>query len=60
MEADGKKRQPWRYFISDDELIYDKGRTYAFHRMWGACTAEALEILSNQYRDMGIGYKESE
>jgi hypothetical protein len=59
MEANGKNRQPWRHFISDDELIYSNGRTYAFHKMWGNATAKALGILSEHFKDKGISFKES-
>lgn len=60
METDGKKRQPWRYFIADDELIYSNGRTYAFHRMWGNRTAEAMEILASRFQDRRIAFNASE
>jgi hypothetical protein len=60
MEADGKKRQPWRYFIADDELIYSNGKTYAFHRMWGSRTAEAMEILTSYFKDRHIAFNATE
>jgi hypothetical protein len=59
MVANGKQRQPWRYFINEGELIYSNGKTYAFHRMWGQRTAEALSILVNHYKKMDISFKES-
>ena len=57
--SEGKKPQPWRYFIGQDELIYTAGRTYAFHRMWGHRTAEALGLLAEHYKDKGFSYRES-
>lgn len=60
MEAAGKKRQAWRYFIADDELIYSNGKTYAFHRMWGNRTAEAMGILTSHFKDRRIAFSASE
>ncbi len=59
-KAEGKKPQPKRYFISGDELIYAKGRTYAFHKMWGISTAKALDILVESYKGKNIAYRESD
>ena len=56
----GTKPQPKRYFIDDDELIFANGKTYAFHKMWGRRTVEALEILVNHFEDKQIGFKESD
>ena len=41
-ESRGRKPQPWRYFVGEEELIYTSERTYAFDRMWGNRTAEAM------------------
>ena len=60
MEAAGKKRQPWRYFIAEDELIYSNGKTYAFHRMWGNRTAEAIGMLTSHFKDRRIAFNVSE
>ncbi len=45
---------------SDDELIFANGKTYAFHKMWGRRTVEALEILVNRFNDQQISFKESD
>jgi hypothetical protein len=60
MVADGKQRQPWRYFIADEELIYSNGKTYAFHRMWGSRTADAMQILANHFKDKHVAFSVSE
>jgi len=59
-ESGGKKPQPWRYFVGEDELIYTGQRTYAFDRMWGNRTAEAMELLVRNFKDKGIAFKKSE
>jgi len=59
-ESKGKKPQPWRYFVGDDELIYTSQRTYAFDRMWGNRTAEAMELLVRNFKEKGISFKESD
>ena len=42
------------------ELIYANGRTYAFDRMWGSRTAEAMELIERKFRDRGISFRESD
>jgi hypothetical protein len=59
-ESRGRKPQPWRYFIGEDELIYADGRTYAFDRMWGHRTQEAMELLLRHFKDKGIAFKRSD
>ena len=59
-ESRGRKPQPWRYFIGEDELIYANGRTYAFDRMWGHRTEEAMELLVRHFKDKGIDFKRSD
>ena len=44
-----KNSDPGRYFCSDEELIIEDGRTYAFTKMWGNRTAEAMQMLVNKY-----------
>lgn len=60
MNAEGKMVKPKKYFIKNDELIYANGKTYAFHKMWGPRTTEALDILMEKYKGMNIAYSESE
>ena len=55
--SNGKKPQPWRYFIGEGELIYSKGKTYAFDKMWGQRTAEAMDLLVKKYKAKGISYR---
>ena len=59
MKDEGKKVQPRRYFIADDELIHANGKTYAFHKMWGRRTSEALDILTSKYKKFNISYSET-
>jgi len=59
-ESRGRKPQPWRYFIGEDELIYTDGRTYAFDRMWGHRTEEAMELLVRHFKDKSIDFKRSD
>ena len=59
-DSRGKKQQPWRYFIEEGELIYANGRTYAFDRMWGHRTVEAMELIVRQFKDRGISFRESD
>jgi hypothetical protein len=56
---EGKKRQPWRYFIEADELIYSNGKTYAFHRMWGSQTEKALDLITRHFKDKHVEFKAS-
>lgn len=59
-ESRGTKPQPWRYFVGDGELIYSNGRTYAFDRMWGNRTAEAMDMLVRKFQDRGISFRKSD
>lgn len=58
-ESRGRKPQPWRYFVGEDELIYVNDKTYAFDRMWGNRTAEAMDLIVREFGDKGISYQES-
>jgi hypothetical protein len=59
-ESRGKKPQPWRNFVAEGELIYANGRTYAFDRMWGHSTVEAMELIARKFNDRGVSFRESD
>lgn len=58
-ESRGRKPQPWRYFVDKGELIYRNEKTYAFDRMWGNRTAEAMELIVRKFKDGGISFRKS-
>ena len=57
--SEGNKPQTWRYFIKDNELIHANGKTYAVTKMWGARTAEAIDLILGQFPDYRISRRES-
>lgn len=59
MKAEGLIIRPRRYFIDDSELIYSNSRTYAFHKMWGTRTEEAMKILADNFKDKDISFQVS-
>lgn len=48
-----------RMYVGNDELIYANGRTYGVTKMWGARTAEAMQLLVDNFSDKGISFEES-
>ncbi len=57
LKVEGKTTGPLRYFIYDDELIFANNKTYAFHKMWGTRTQEAMEILVENFPDKNIRFE---
>jgi len=57
--SEGNKPETRRYFIGDDELIHANEKTYAVTKMWGTRTAEAIDLLLEQFSEHGISYRES-
>ncbi len=43
--AGGKTFDASRFFLADEDLIKDGGRSYALTNQWGANTSEAIEVL---------------
>jgi hypothetical protein len=43
-----------RFYVNDDELIVSENRTYAFTKMWGKRTPEALDLLIEAFPDAKI------
>jgi hypothetical protein len=40
-------------------LIYRNGKTYAFDRMWGNRTIEAMDLLVRNFADKGISFRQA-
>lgn len=50
-----------RYFCGEDELIYIRGRTYAFLNQWGGSDwMQAMVSLRDAFPDQGIAFAPSE
>ena len=45
-----------RWFCNDEELIYSNDKTYAFTKMWGTRTEEAMVDLINKFPDHDIEF----
>jgi hypothetical protein len=58
--AEGRKLDPNRYYCNDEELFYSNGKTFAFTKMWGNRTAEAIRILAKEFPDAKIEFKVSQ
>ncbi|HYC54063.1 MAG TPA: hypothetical protein VEL28_03905 [Candidatus Binatia bacterium] len=56
----GRRFDPRRSYISDSELIHSNGKTYAFTKMWGARTAEAMNLLHEAFPDADFDFVESD
>ena len=56
-EQDGVTPNPRRFFCDEGELIYSKDSTYAFSKMWGTKTEEALETLVETLHQHDISYQ---
>jgi hypothetical protein len=49
-----------RWHCDDDELIYANGKTFAFTKMWGTRTAEAIHILGKEFPEAKIVFNVSQ
>jgi hypothetical protein len=54
---EGRRFDPRRYFVGDDELIQTGNRTYAFTNQWGNRTLQAIDLLKEAFPDTGIRYE---
>ena len=57
--AGGPAFEVRRWFVEDYELITAGGRTYAFTKMWGSQTEEAISSLLKAFPRAGITVKRS-
>ncbi len=57
--AGGPAFEPGRWWVEDDELILSAGSTYAFTKMWGLSTEEAIKGLVKAFPQMGISVRRS-
>ncbi|WP_275100340.1 hypothetical protein [Sedimenticola hydrogenitrophicus] len=48
-ESGGPAFEPRRWFAEDDQLIHAEGNTYAFTKMWGIRTEEAMRELLDRF-----------
>jgi hypothetical protein len=55
----GKRFDYRHYYVDDDELIVADGRTYAFTKMWGNKTLDAIDLLIKRFPSAQISYEES-
>jgi hypothetical protein len=58
-KAEGRRFDPRRYFVDDDDLIVAGDRTYAFTNQWGNRTLQAIDLLSQAFPDTEISYVKS-
>jgi hypothetical protein len=56
---EGRRFDPRRYFVGDDELIRTASRTYAFTNQWGNRTLQAIDLLGQAFPDTKISYEKS-
>jgi hypothetical protein len=55
----GRKPNPHRFFIDEDELIRANGQTYAITKAWGPRTTLAMDQLLKQFPGHNISYREA-
>lgn len=55
----GNRPDTHRYYISDDELMRFRGKTYSVSKMWGTRTARALDELLKKFPDHNITVREA-
>jgi hypothetical protein len=53
-KADGPAFDSRRWFVADDQLIRQNGRTYALSNQWGSKTGEAMRRLIEAFPDKGV------
>jgi hypothetical protein len=53
-KADGPAFDSRRWFVADDQLIRQNGRTYALSNQWGGKTGEAMRRLIAAFPDKGV------
>ena len=58
-EGEGRRFDPRRYFVDDDELIRTENRTYAFTNQWGHRTLQAIDLLKQFFSATEISYEKS-
>ncbi len=58
-KAEGRRFDPRRYFVDDEDLIVTGDRTYAFTNQWGNRTLQAIDLLNQAFPDTEISYVKS-
>ena len=58
-KANGNTYDLDRYFIAEDELLYDEKYTYALSNQWSKKRLPWLDELITKYPDAGISYSKS-
>ncbi len=53
-KAGGPAFDSRRWFVADDQLIRQHGRTYALSNQWGGRTSEAMRRLTEAFPDKGV------
>ncbi|GJL83611.1 MAG: hypothetical protein DHS20C01_32450 [marine bacterium B5-7] len=57
--SEGKKSDPTRYYIEEDELFHTARKTFALTKMWGPRTAEAIDQLLEAFPNHQVSYREN-
>jgi len=58
-ERENRRFDAFRFYLADDELIVCNGRTYAFTKMWGHRTLQAIDQLKEAFPETEIAYEAS-
>jgi hypothetical protein len=56
---EGRRFDPRRYFVDDDDLIVSENHTYAFTNQWGHRTLQAIDALKQAFPGTEISYEKS-
>jgi hypothetical protein len=49
-----------RWFVKNEQLVHQSGRTYALSKYWGGKTGEAMRLLIEAHPDKGVEFRVSE